>query len=405
MAQVFHDRAGREPAFRIWLDVARDLVVTVPKEQTAVLLNDLRYAFRTMRRTPAFSLSVVLTVALAIAANTAMFSIVNAVLVRPLPFTEPNRIVQVAEKNDRLHLPNFGASVLNFLSWREETRAFSDLGAMGFLSFNLSGAGEPEQLVGNRISPAMLRVLGLSPVLGRGFLDEEEKPGAAVAMIGERFWARRFGRDPSIVGRVLNLNTAPTTIVGIAPAALNLFSGGDVYVPLTIDPAKENRLNHVIFVAGRLRPGVTLKQAQAECDAVAAHIASVYPEMHDWAVNLITFFKTFVTPPLETSLLVLLAAVVVVLLIACANIANLLLARATARQKEIAVRSALGASRGRVVRQLLVESVALSGIGGSAGILGALWLVPASWRTRSISGRARSGCAWRSVHGPTASSG
>ena len=129
MAQVFHDRAGREPALRVWLDIARDLVVTVPTEQTAVLLNDLRYAFRTMRRTPAFSLSVVLTVALAIAANTAMFSIVNAVLVRPLPFTEPNRIVQVAEKNDRLHLPNFGASVLNFLSWREQTQALEGIAA------------------------------------------------------------------------------------------------------------------------------------------------------------------------------------------------------------------------------------------------------------------------------------
>ena len=150
-------------------------------------------------------------------------------------------------------------------------------------------------------------VVGLSPVLGRGFLDEEERPGAAVAMIGERFWARRFGRDPSIVGRTLTLNAVPTTIVGIAPASLNLFSGGDVYVPLTIDPSKEIRLNHVIFVAGRLKPGVTIQQARAECDGVATHIASVYPEMHDWGINVIPFFDTFVTPQLETSLLILLA--------------------------------------------------------------------------------------------------
>src|SRR5205814_1605734 len=205
------------------------------------------------------SLAVMLTVALTIAANTSMFSVVNAVLFRPLPYADAKRLVQVAEKNDRLNIPNFGASVLNFVSWREQTHAFEQLAAIGFASFTVSGAGEPEQYVGNRLSPALLSVLGLDPVAGRGFNSAEESPGAPpVAMIGERLWARRFGRDPSIVGRTLTLDGAPVAVVGIAPAALSLFSSGEIFVPLTIDPSKENRLNHVIFVAGRLRPGMTV---------------------------------------------------------------------------------------------------------------------------------------------------
>src|SRR5437588_7883444 len=230
MRRTFRDRTTHESVVRVWFDIGRDLILTVPKEQLHVMLNDLRYALRTFRRAPAFSLAVTSTVALTIAANTSMFSVVNAVLLRPLPFLDSKRLVQIAEKNDRLNLPNFGASVLNFVSWREQTHAFEQLAAMGFASFNLSGAGEPEQFVGNRISPAMMNVLGLAPVAGRGFSEAEERPGAApVAMIGELLWARRFGRDPSIVGRTLTLNSLPVMVVGIAPSALALFSSGDIF--------------------------------------------------------------------------------------------------------------------------------------------------------------------------------
>ncbi len=348
------------------------------RQGATAMLDDLRYALRTMRRTPLFTAAIVITVALGIGANTAIFSVVNAVLLRPLPFADPGRLVQIAEKNDKLNLPTFGASVLNFLSWREQTRTFQTVAAVGFSNYTLSGAGEAEQLSGNRISPALTRVLGIAPLFGRAFADEEEKPGAApVAMIGEGVWKRRFGSDPSIVGRTLTLNGIATTVVGIAPASLNLISGGEVYTPLTIDPASEIRLNHVIFVVGRLRPGVTIAQAQAEMDGIARSVGQEYPEVRDWGIHLVTLFDTFVSPQLETGLLILLAAVACVLLIACANIANLLLARAATRQQELAVRTAMGADRQRLLQQLLVESVALSLAGGGVGLIGAVWAVRA----------------------------
>ncbi|MBZ5554916.1 MAG: ABC transporter permease [Acidobacteriia bacterium] len=342
------------------------------------MLNDVRYSLRMMRRTPMFTAAVILTVALAIAANSAIFSVVNAVMLRPLPFRDPDRLVQVAEKNDKLNLPSFGASALNFLSWREQTHAFDELAAVGFSNYTLSGSGEPEQLSGNRISPALTRVLGLAPVAGRAFSDDEETPGVApVAMIGEGLWKRRFGADSTLIGRTIVLNGAPTTVIGIAPAALNLISGGDIYTPLSIDRSKEIRLNHVIFVVGRLRQGVSLQQAQAEMDSIARHLGRQYPEVRDWGIHLITLFDTFVSPQLKTGLWVLLSAVILVLLIACANIANLLLARAATRQKEMAVRTALGANRTRLLRQLMVESIVLSIAGGGTGLVGAAWAVRA----------------------------
>jgi putative ABC transport system permease protein len=338
--------------------------------------NEIRFAIRLMRRTPFFNGLVVLTVAVAITANTAIFSVVNAVILKPMPFREPARLMQVAEKNDKLNLPSFAASVLNFVAWREQTKTFEQLAAIGFSTLTLSGTGEPEQLSGNRISPALMSVVGLTPVAGRGFSPDEEKPGTTpVAMISEGLWKRRFGGDPGLIGRTIILNGAAATVVGVAPAALNLVSGADIYTPLVIDPATEIRLNHVILVFGRLRPGVSVQQAQAEMDAIAARDGEQYPDVRDWGIRLITLFDTFVTAQLKTALLVLLSAVGLVLLIACANIANLLLTRAAAREKEMAARIALGASRFQLLRQVIVESLVLSGLGGIAGILGAVWAV------------------------------
>src|SRR6202167_2198577 len=336
-------------------------------------MNDLIYALRIMRKAPLFTAAVVLTITLAIGANITIFSIVNAVLLRPLPFRDPATLVQVGEKNDKLHLPVWGSSVLNFLDWRQQNRSFQQIAALGYNNYTLTGSGDAEQSSGTLISPALPRVLGLQPLAGRDFNDDEEKPGAPpVVMLGEGLWKRRFGRDPALIGRTITLNGQATTVVGIAPAALSLISGGDIYTPLTIDPPKEIRLNHVVTVFGRLKPSVSMAQAQSEMSAISLRMGQQYPEIHDWGIRLVSMPDTFITSDLRTGLLVLMWAVLFVLLIACANIANLLLARAAARQSEMAMRTAMGATRQRLVRPLLSESVALCAGGGIFGLLAAI---------------------------------
>ena len=274
------------------------------------MLNDLRYGARILWKSPLVTLAIVLTVALGIGANTAIFSVVNAVMLRPLPYEQPDRLVWVAERNDKLNLPTFAASVLNYLSWKEQQRTFSQLGAAGFANFNLTGEGEPEQFGGGTLTPSLFPLLGIRPVLGRSFADGEDRPGSArVAMISEGLWKRRFGGDPSVVGRSLTLNGVDHTVVGIAPASLALLSNGDIWIPLTIQPEREVRLNHVILITGRLRPGVRLEQAQAEMDAVAARVSQQYPDMRDWGIRLVDYYHVFVSPRLQTALVVLLAAV------------------------------------------------------------------------------------------------
>jgi putative ABC transport system permease protein len=333
-------------------------------------MTDLRYAFRLLRSKPLFTIGIVSTLTLGIGASTAIFSVLDTVMLKPLPFRDPDRLVWVAERNDKLNLPTFSASALNYLSWKEQQpRAFEVLGGVRGLSFVLTGSGDPEQLTGAGITSSLVPLLGVPPVRGRAFTDGEDRPGGeAVAMITEGLWRRDFGGDNAITDRRIVLNGVGSQIVGVLPDAIGRLLGAEVVVPIAIDPAQERRLNHVMTVVGRLRPGVTVDQAQSEMDAIVRRDGVTYPEIKDWGIRLVTFYHWIVGDQLRMSLVVLFGAVASLLLIACANVANLLLGRAASREQEMAVRAAIGASQGRLFRQLLIESVSLSVVGGLLGV-------------------------------------
>jgi predicted permease len=334
------------------------------------LWQDLRLGARTLRRSPLATSLALLVLALGIGANTAIFSVISGVLLEPLPFPHPERLILVVDSAPRLGFPRFSSSPPNFRDWRQQTRTFATLDAFNTDHFNLAGGARPVAVAGAAVTGDFFRTLGIAPLHGRLFLPEDDRPGAEpVAVVSYDLWKTRFGGDPRAVGRRIVVDGRLRTVVGIAPRGCRFPRQTAVWLPLALDYAKENRGAHYLTVLGRLRPEVGVRQAQADMSAIAGRLERLYPDANAaWGVRLEPLHERLVAD-IKPALVLLERAVWVVLLIACANVANLLLARMSARGREIAVRAALGAGRGRLMRQVVAETVVLFLCGGALGLL------------------------------------
>ena len=336
-------------------------------------LQDVRYAFRTLSRSRMFALIAVACLAIGIGVNTTIFSVVNAILLRPFAFTDPERLV-VLEELDTKNDDRAGVSWPNLVDWRSQSNVFTDIGAVQGRSLTLANVAEPERLEGSAITWNLFPMLGVKPALGRLIRAEEDKPGGdRVVLLSDGLWQRRFGRDPTIVGKTLMLNEIAHTVIGVMPPAFKFPEQSELWVPLRELDGVSRRRDKGLFTFARLAPGVTIDQARTALTQVSARLTREYLENADWSAKLTPLRDTFIPSDIRLITLTMMGAVTFVLLIACANVANLTLARATARSREIAIRSALGAGKHRIVRQLLTESVIVAIVGGALGIPLAAW--------------------------------
>jgi putative ABC transport system permease protein len=340
------------------------------------LLQDIRYGVRMLLKYKGFTAVAVIALGLGIGANTAIFSMVNGVLLRPLPFPDAERIIYFEGKNPSAGITESNISFLDFTDWSQQTDLFASTAAYWTGNANLGADGaEPERVPRAGVTTGFFSVLGVQPVLGRTFVPEDDKPETiSVAIISDGLWKRRFGSDPAIVGKQVQISSRPITVIGVMPSGFEYPEQTQIWVTSAVNLSDEPRDNRAWSAIARLNTGIDLKQAQTRISAINAQLAKQSHETNKgWDVTLWTLHERLVRE-VKPSLLALLGAIGFVLLIACANVANLLLARGAARQKEIAIRAAMGASRTRVLRQMLTESILLSAIGGIAGLLVSIWL-------------------------------